>query len=411
MMLRKAFSRLKRLLLYLIAWGIVRAEAQLNSVRALFVADSLILDAVYDGRPILLLALYEKGQLREDVEKLLCCAKQHGVYTLCINTSRLDNPHAYEALMDGYIERYNHGRDFGSYRTGFLHIYRRRWDQGCPRLLMLNDSVFYASRGLKMFLADMYGTSMEVLGATENHEVEHHLGSFCLSLSQAVLSHGVIKRYWRTYRSTDFRRAVIKRGEMALTKKLKSIVSSPQKIGALYNTPRYLQALTNDNELLKNSIELVRRSERVRWPRFDHKSFVVDMFHQNILHDELHHSPLFSLVCDYNSMVSALSAKSTASKSRLEDAIKAPLIGCLAQTFNQGSQIHQNAAVLVYMGLPIVKLDGIYRGLFSIRDVKQITDLLDERDLERLTTLLLSKPYGGDTLFGWKQEAFNRWLI
>lgn len=410
-------------ILYPIARIIVWYETLMNRIRAMFAEDRRILDAPYSKQPILLLALFEKGVLRDDIKNLLHCAKAYGAYTLCVNTAKFDDPFSYSSLIDCYIERFNHGRDFGSYRAGFLHIYGNKWDQLCPRILMLNDSVFYTSRGLSEFLSSMYETDMEVLGATENHEIEHHLGSFCLSLSQSSLSSDTLKSYWMNYRNTDYRPAVIKYGEMGLTRTLKETVSSPEKIGALYSTLAYMHAIANDRELLRKSVELARRSERVRWPRFDIKSFVIDLLQRNgvqsgadvdIKAKDLYArdgSPRLHLTGDYDSMVVTLGEWFKVSRSRLEELIKEPLIDVLVGIFNQGSQIHQNAAVLVYMGLPIVKLDGVYRGLFSIRDVNQIADLLSESDSLRLKRQLLSKPYGGDVLFGWKLAAFLRWLI
>jgi hypothetical protein len=72
------------------------------------------------------LALYEKGRLRSDIENLLITAKSLGMYVLAVNTLKVHNPDGLKDKIDCYIERPNFGRDFGSYQTGFLHIYTRR---------------------------------------------------------------------------------------------------------------------------------------------------------------------------------------------------------------------------------------------------------------------------------------------
>ncbi|MBE9476424.1 MAG: hypothetical protein IME92_04705, partial [Proteobacteria bacterium] len=120
------------------------------------------------GRSILLLALYEKGVLRPDIQRLLKQAKAQGMFVLCVNTLKLKDPDQYKDIIDCYIEKFNFGRDFSSYKTGFLHIYKRGWETECARVLMANDSVFYTSKGLKKFLKDMVETDVEVLGSTEN---------------------------------------------------------------------------------------------------------------------------------------------------------------------------------------------------------------------------------------------------
>jgi hypothetical protein len=121
--------------------------------------------------------------------------------------------------------------------------------------------------------------------------------------------------------------------------------------------------------------------------------------------------PSVHLACDYNSILQTLESWIKESRSRLEEVIREPLIASLIEVFSQGSQIHQNAALLVYMGLPTVKLDGVYRGLFSVADVERITSLLNDSDAVRLQGQLFAKPYGGDSLVGWRQVAFLRWLV
>jgi hypothetical protein len=63
------------------------------------------------------------------------------------------------------------------------------------------------------------------------------------------------------------------------------------------------------------------------------------------------------------------------------------------------------------MGLPIIKLDGLYRGIFNVMDVNLITQQLDETEADELEDLLYARPYGGDVLVGWKRSAFMRGLI
>jgi len=76
-----------------------------------------------------------------------------------------------------------------------------------------------------------------------------------------------------------------------------------------------------------------------------------------------------------------------------------------------GSQIHQNAAVLLEIGLPIIKLDGLYRGMFNNYDVLRLQKKLNETEARELSALLLDRPYGGQMLYGWKRAAFLRGLI
>jgi hypothetical protein len=76
-----------------------------------------------------------------------------------------------------------------------------------------------------------------------------------------------------------------------------------------------------------------------------------------------------------------------------------------------GSQIHQNNACFVYMGLPIVKLDSIYRGMMNDADVYKFKPLMDVAEYELLESLLFQKPFGDNIYFGWKKLAFQMGLI
>jgi hypothetical protein len=86
-------------------------------------------------------------------------------------------------------------------------------------------------------------------------------------------------------------------------------------------------------------------------------------------------------------------------------------INDLFECFSFGSQFHQNAILLHYLGMPIVKLDGLYRGMFSPADVENIANQLEEDEVVLFKRMLYSKPFGGNFLSGWKRAAFYLGLI
>lgn len=376
--------------------------------------DQSFFENEYLGQPILLLALYEKGILRPDIEKLLRAAKEQGLYILCINTLTLKDPNNYQGLMDCYIERYNFGRDFGSYKSGFSHIYKRHWDNQCPRLLMLNDSVYYSSRGLSNFIKNMCNNSYEVLGATENHEMEHHFGSFCISITNNIISSTQLKRYWNNYKNSDVRPTVIKKGEMALSKTLKHAASSSNKIKALFDTNYFLSKMLSDRSIFEAAISYTRQSKLVGWPQCNTKEIVKQILDKHLVRTtakakgETEEPYDFTFVSDYNSIITNIKQ---ISDNCVDDKVDEFILTTLADVFKHGSQVHQNAAILLLLGLPFIKLDGLYRGMFSTEDIYNISKLLSTEEAESLRQLLLSKPFGGDVLVGWKRTAFYRGLI
>ena len=88
--------------------------------------------------------------------------------------------------------------------------------------------MFFSKKHIHKFIADMLSSPCEVLGATENYEIEHHLGSFCIAISGGVLNAAKLKDYWKGYRNTDVRPVVIKTGEMEFSKVLKRVVRSSE---------------------------------------------------------------------------------------------------------------------------------------------------------------------------------------
>src|SRR4029078_5661858 len=65
----------------------------------------------------------------------------------------------------------------------------------------------------------------------------------------------------------------------------------------------------------------------------------------------------------------------SASDGKVEVRIREMVADRLVANFVRGSHIHQNAASLLDLGLAIVKLDGVYRGMFSPADVRKIWPL------------------------------------
>lgn len=377
----------------------------------------------YDGRKIMLLALYERGSLRPDVLRLLEAARAAGLYVLGVNTLKLDNPETYSGVMDCYIERPNFGRDFASYQTGFLHLFDRRWNEACPRLLLINDSVFFTSERMPKFLDDLMSSNVEVLGSTENYDIEHHLGSFCIAISGAVLQKTAFRKYWVNYKLSDLRPVVIKRGEMALTRVLKRCVSSPDQFTALYNYTRYLREMQQDPELLEFSIRNVRMSPLPPWKSASLRNVAKQverryLFEPNIdrvadlnvsgdisvdsISDRLFEKHFIASLDDVKTYFNREYDGFNLSD---EDVYEAALAE-YTEGYSHGSHIHQNAAILLKQGLPIVKNDSLYRGVMMMDDLLNVSKQLPAWEASELQEVIMSRPLGAQHLKGWRLAAY-----
>ena len=412
-------AKIKNASLYPLAYAIVSAQSVAARMKTLGKKPIVHFEQPYQGQKILLLALYEKGRLRADIENLLIIAKSLGMYVLAVNTLKVHNPDGLKDKVDCYIERPNFGRDFGSYKTGFLHFYKKRWDQDCKRLLMLNDSLFYSKANLTTFLEQMITTDIEVLGATENHEVEHHLGSFCISFEYSILQQMRFRRYWARYSNTNVRPKVIKRGEMELSKTLRRCVSSQDQFVAHFNLTWLSNYLKSDQDILYRVSDFYHVSNDVHWKRPSLKA-VSDRLMDKYLHIDLGlanieaniESKTIYFVDGAKGLIKAIekSAKESNVK-RIEKRVLEEVQNDLMECFTTGSQIHQNNILLHYLGMPLIKNDALYRGMFSIEDVQKIALQLDAQESINFMRLMFSNPFGGNTLVGWKRVAFYRGII
>lgn len=376
-------------------------------------------ETAFNGQRIMLLALYEKGELRPDVIRLLEAAHAEGLYVVAVNTLKLTTPANYEGLIDCYIERPNFGRDFGSYQTGFLHIFNNKWHETCPRLLMINDSIFFSSKRMPKFLADLMNSEMEVLGSTENYDIDYHLGSFCISITQSILQNAKFQQYWQKYRLSDVRPKVIKEGELRLSKELKSCVSIMDSFGALYSALRFSDTIKTDAELRDFAIKNTRTSKIFAWKRASLKDVMADYHDRFALEgddglpsnvgggDNYSGGNHISTYDELKSLLQRQLKTENISDEQLTRMVNAEVL----ESFMSGSQIHQNACILIKLGLPIIKLDGLYRGIFSYEDISRICELLEDDEADELEKILISRPFGGRYLTGWKRVAFSAGLL
>jgi hypothetical protein len=113
-------EKIKFYAMYLVAYAIVSAQSFMMRIKVFGKSSKVHFEQSYQGQKILLLALYQKGRLRPDIENVLITAKQLGMYVLAINTLKVLEPNNLKEKIDCYIERPNFGRDFGSYKTGFV---------------------------------------------------------------------------------------------------------------------------------------------------------------------------------------------------------------------------------------------------------------------------------------------------
>jgi len=391
--------------------------------------SKILFEKEYNGENILLLALFEKSIIRPDILRLCQEAKKQGMYVLAVNTLKISEVSGLKDYMDCYIERMNFGRDFGSYKEGFLHIYKREWHKNASRIIMMNDSVFYSKKHLPNFLKVLKDTKYKALGATENFELSYHLGSFCISISGDVIRNKKFIKYWKKYKLSEIRPIVIRKGEMALTKTLIGCVGS-NMVAAAYSASEFEEWLKDDNNL--DYALKIRTRDKTPWKKI-YVNEIVDKFIKDFCEEIYNIEDRISfrktkmddlgkmyeggtallrskMLASFEDIANYLSEKYGVNLSdERKNVLRRYVVGYLIDIYMSGSQIHRNAPILLQMGCAIVKLDGLYRGAFDNVTVQYILENMEE-DGEELKKLL-SRPFGGEILNRWKLAAFNQGII
>jgi hypothetical protein len=384
-------------------------------------SKSRVVDTGWAGDKILVLALWQKDSLRPDIENLVLTAKELGFRVVGVNNKSLSPSFQPQELFDTYIERSNFGRDFGAYREGVLHLQNSGRLNQASNLIILNDSIFYLQQNLKGMLGFLSDENYDFLGATENFEYDHHLGSFALGFSDVILRSPRFLRYWKKYRLTNFRPQVIKRGEMQLSKVCISI-ARPSKVKPMVGRPELRKFLSNLDDIrqldyvlslspVANKIwkrtptlaeiarEMIKR-QTVTLRETDKETFSRSESSDKDIH----------FVSNAASLEEYLSLYSGGSESKRE-ITKIMLDEARTLVYShivQGSQIHTGSLMFLQLGLPIVKLDLMYRGVADISDLNRLAALIQsDTERQQLLDLLTSRPFGVETLRGWKRAAFE----
>lgn len=378
---------------------------------------------------VVIMALYEKGLLRKDVERFLIELKKKGAMVIAANTAVLsaDEAKRVSHLIDVYIERDNLGRDFGSYKECYEYLYQKEINKHCKRLIMCNDSVFYCTDGLETFIDDMISTRKNVLGATENYDVEKHLGSFFISLSGNVINNKKFINYWSGYKKTNVRPRIIKNGELGLSRLLKSISQGDDDFVSLYNIHMIEQSAT-DMTTLNGLIHLIRNGDTFSDSAIKlHEKFcqniIIDSYfkkymkgiqirkHQDYYRYEEYYKDERETGANFISFLQWLDFLNTPEGHPSRDLINALKSVCI-EIFTQGSQIHLNGLVFKHLGLPIIKLDLLYRCAYSLYDIIKLSEFIsNQQEAKEFRKMISAKPSGKHFHFGFKRLIFKHGYI
>jgi len=177
-------------------------------------------------------------------------AQDINVFILCNHDLSADQTDFFREHSHSIVLRNNQGFDFGAYKdiVGYLD------DLGIAidRLMLLNDSVFYASPGLKEFVASLLGPE-DVIGAYENWAEDHHLQSFAISFSGRVLSSESFLQFWADYVPINNRVHAIEAGEKKLTR---AALAAARTSRVVFNVSALSDTLIESNRTFTDALTI-----------------------------------------------------------------------------------------------------------------------------------------------------------
>ena len=245
--MRKYFERLIRKHILnrsvMTHWDLWRAQAiHMSEKRDDIPAVAADMRPLQHGR-VAIMAVYQNGQLDANVQQLTRTLLRRGCDVVMINNGKLSNEasESCRSLFALYHERPSGlGRDFASYRVGFLSLLAALARQSVQpqELIFLNDSVLYVDERMDAFLDDFFAMSGEWKGVTESSEPSYHVSSWFFSVGKDIWSDVRFQKYWLEYCPLHSRPYVIARGEVGLSTILSRMGRVPK---VLYPASRFIE--------------------------------------------------------------------------------------------------------------------------------------------------------------------------
>lgn len=316
------------------------------------------------GRDVLLIAAFQRGELRNDMERLIQVARDSGFVVFISNTSRL---HTFPPA-DYYEERRNYGRDFGAYKALMKKIFRQPDFAAAKTMTLLNDSVFYIPNRIPQLLDKVRGVQpSEALGLTDNDFEEYHLASYFVTVGSEILRDTKFQHFWNSYKLTNSRPRIIKKGEMGLSRLLITLVGR-ENVKSVFN----YRLLVEDAENLDQNHLLSQ--------------------HRESLHRKM---------SEFEKGPSQRNPKNKFLEQR-------QILGFLAE----GAPAHGCIKAFLERGMPVMKLDIHYRGIADYIDLSELEQFItDSPARESFRFEVLRRGIGHRDLTGMQKLFYSYGLV
>ncbi|MEP5220806.1 MAG: rhamnan synthesis F family protein [Lentilitoribacter sp.] len=280
------------------------------------------------------------GKLSKSARNILSSLQKQSIDTLLISNHYLSDEQYNDisGLVHKVIIRSNRGFDFGAYKDAVSYLIKNELVP--KKLLFLNDSVYFFSKGLENFVQSLLGPE-DIVCSFENCDVDHayHIQSFALGVSENVFLSNSFRNFWTRYRPVSNRLHAIENGEKLLSV---ALLKSARTMDVIYPIERIV-SLRDD--LVPD----------------DFKKFIVMPIDRSLLknpNDEF---------LDMSQI-----------KYRIFSNIRNP--------------IHDGTYYFSRIGCPIVKKDIVFRNRYKFWEVSEIfRDVYDKEELDEFFLMLRKK--------------------
>ena len=182
--------------------------------------EKIIKTSPVSGKVALVASFQKEASVLFDV--LLKELRSRGFKILLVSNSKLTvkfNNWLIERV-DILIVRDNIGRDFGSYKCGFLYLNSVGNLKKIKRLLLLNDTIIFPLLDTKYFWNKLFSIDSDLVGIYENFYPKRHLQSFFLLFNYSLINSNFLLSFWKKYQNWNSRKYAVFSGELGLTQYL-----------------------------------------------------------------------------------------------------------------------------------------------------------------------------------------------
>lgn len=377
--------------LYAAAVRTIETPDVLTELSPRFKSDKIIAPAVGDRFAIVV--KYALFGMTEDFLHLLAALRRQNVNPIVVCNGDIDDSQLEKVSVAAHrvLIRRNIGRDFGAYRAATLFMHKN--DIRPSRLLYLNDSVMFVNGpGLDAMVGALVNSEYDVVGAFENHEFIHHVGSYALSVNGKVFADPRIHDFWQRYRPYSLRPHAIRKGELAFSE---CLMKCGYKTDVVYSAEKL--ALRLDKMPLPELVEKLRYAPYGALRTYDLKALLSGAAEtgEMLRGPPEQKSGRTPTIGEY-----ALALKSHANPGNdrgrraliADQILRESLVNYVMNCIVNGSQVHYGFGLFHrVMDSPLIKRDLLIRGLLLEHDCARILDYMPAHQREGIMRELLNR--------------------